>query len=363
MVTILLYFYRDYSTRHLRRMLDEVALEASLRSSGSNFGLAAASAASAASSNPEDVCVPVIDLQSLQAADLLWQAASTLGFFVVTNHGVPQKCIDDAFNTSDDFFLNHTLEQKEAQSPFSAPNNAGYEFMKQVRPSTGLPDQKESLQVTARQGCMDGRWPNAPANLKPAVEALLEHSHALCSRLLNMLEPRAAPQLKPGTLANAHTLWADDGQCTLRMLHYPPIEGGKDKLAKLAEDGHWRAGPHTDWCNLTLLYQRAGESGLECAPNVRAAADTAWVAVDNVDGGIAVNVGDMLGRWSDGRLYSNLHRVRMPKPEEAHKGRRSVAFFMQADKKALIECSQHDAITAGDYILGRIKSNFDASKS
>ena len=28
-----------------------------------------------------------------------------------------------------------------------------------------------------------------------------------------------------------------------------------------------------------------------------------------VEGGIAVNIGDMLSRWSDGRLYSNLHRL------------------------------------------------------
>jgi hypothetical protein len=39
----------------------------------------------------------------------------------------------------------------------------------------------------------------------------------------------------------------------------------------------------------------------------------------------------------------------------------SLAFFMQADKDALVECAEHPPITAGDYILGRIKSNFDES--
>ena len=98
--------------------------------------------------------------------------------------------------------------------------------------------------------------------------------------------------------------------------------------------------------------------------------------MDPVEGGIAVNVGDMLSRWSDGRLLSNLHRVRMPEmpaaaanaSEEAENNegedfpaapaRYSLAFFMQADKSAMIECTNHDPITAGDYILGRIKSNF-----
>lgn len=91
---------------------------------------------------------------------------------------------------------------------------------------------------------------------------------------------------------------------------------------------------------------------------------------DPVEGGVAVNVGDMLSRWSDGRLLSNLHRVRMPElpaaaTEEAEAedcsaaaARYSLAFFMQADKSAMIERTKYEPITAGDYILGRIKSNF-----
>ena len=122
-----------------------------------------------------------------------------------------------------------------------------------------------------------------------------------------------------------------------------------------------------------------------------------WAAVPPTEGGIAINIGDMLSRWSDGRLHSNLHRVRMPTPEENSppRSRYSMAFFMQvsvsnqpcprlvrysmaffmqvsisnsvltcmplpwqADKKVLIE-SKHGTISAGDYILGRIRSNFE----
>jgi isopenicillin N synthase-like dioxygenase len=129
---------------------------------------------------------------------------------------------------------------------------------------------------------------------------------------------------------------------------------------------YWRAGPHTDWCCVTLLFQQPGNAGLECAANPRASGSSGsggWLKVDPVEGGIAINIGDMLSRWSDDRLLSNLHRVRMPTPEEATppRSRNSVAFFMQADKRVLIE-SQHGAITAGDYILGRIRSNFSAKK-
>ena len=105
---------------------------------------------------------------------------------------------------------------------------------------------------------------------------------------------------------------------------------------------------------------RTGHEGLECAANPRAGAgQSGWLRVDPVAGGVAVNIGDMLSRWADGRVLSNLHRVRMPTGPECGRPRQSIAFFMQADKEALIE-SSGETITAGDYILGRIRSNFAA---
>ena len=88
--------------------------------------------------------------------------------------------------------------------------------------------------------------------------------------------------------------------------------------------------------------------------------------MDPVEGGISVNIGDMLARWSDGRLLSNLHRVRMPSAasgDDASRSRYSIGFFLQADKRALIECTQSEPITAGDYLLGRIRANFDSASN
>lgn len=114
---------------------------------------------------------------------------------------------------------------------------------------------------------------------------------------------------------------------------------------------------------MTLLFQREGEAGLECAPNPKANSPS-WLAVDPVPGAVAVNIGDMLARWSDSRLLSNLHRVRLPRNlAECGRSRYSIAFFAQADKAHLIESTQHEPITAGEYILGRIQSNFEALKA
>lgn len=167
------------------------------------------------------------------------------------------------------------------------------------------------------------------------------------------------------TVSSCCSLWKSDTQCTLRMLHYTPMDiETVRKLTTPDKDGRifWRAGAHTDWACVTLLFQRVGEAGLECCSNPRTLSDgetARWAPVNPIEGGIAVNIGDMLARWSDGRLYSNLHRVRMPTEGECDKSRYSIAFFAQADKSALIESPGHAPITAGDYILSRVKSNFE----
>ena len=121
---------------------------------------------------------------------------------------------------------------------------------------------------------------------------------------------------------------------------------------------YWSLDRNSDWDNVTLLFQRPGQNGLECCANPRTGnpKEMYWTAVNPVEGGIAVNIGDMLARWSDGKLHSNLHRVRLPK--DASKPRYSIAFFAQSDKKTMIESKENLPITAGDYILSRLNSNF-----
>jgi len=332
----------------------EIAVERALLAEGGTGGVVAVGGS-----------VPTVDLGAGDeaAAAAMWEAATTVGFFQVVNHGVPQSEIDAAFKSSADFF-ELPQEAKESASPFAPEANSGYEFMKQVRPSTGTADQKESLQITARQGAMDGRWPQEPPELEGVAHRLLDSVLTLGRRILTLLEQRACPKLESGTLSRAHTLWGPQGQCTLRMLHYFPMEPETLKTLTADDQGgkQWRAGPHTDWCCVTLLFQRPGGDGLECAPNPKVGGP--WLKVPPQEGAIAVNIGDMLSRWSDGRLLSNLHRVRLPTPAECSppKSRYSIAVFLQADKDAEIKSEKHPTITAGEYILGRIRSNFAAGE-
>jgi isopenicillin N synthase-like dioxygenase len=295
----------------------DIKLEESLKITGLGSALAR-----------DDGIVPVIDLSvgtEQEIVDQLWQAATQVGFFSLTGHGIPQTLIDKAFDESQRFF-DQPLQDKTNQSPLDMSINCGFEYYAQVRPSTGVADQKESLQITARENAMDGRWPSD--HMESAATQLLNASHALANKLLDMLQPLAVPHAAPQTLSKSHTLWNPDGQCTLRFLHYPPQD--EETTAKLLQEGYWRAGPHTDWANLTLLYQRLGQAGLECCANPRTGnpSEMYWTKVNPVEGAIAVNIGDMLARWSDGRLYSNLHRVRLP--QDATKSRYS--YVLQVDQ-------------------------------
>ena len=337
--------------------LKDIAVEASLFTSG--LGSAASS---------HDLSVPIIDMSvgtDEEIANALWDAATTVGFFTIINHGISPELIDTVFDISAQFFA-QSQEAKEQQSPYARNLNSGYEYMKQLRPSTGTIDQKESIQITAREGSMDDRWPSTPMEFRAVTETFMIQVHALAGRLLDLLEPRATPNVDTGTLSSSHTLWGDDGQCTLRMLHYLPMD--VDTLRTLTtpdENGRisWRAGPHTDWSNLTLLFQRIGQAGLECCSNpTDSSKERRWTSIDPVENGIAVNIGDMLSRWSHHRLYSNLHRVRMPTEKECTppSSRYSIAYFAQSDQSTLIQSTSDvdPPITAGDYLLSRIKSNF-----
>lgn len=310
----------------------------------------------AAISKDANVKIPVIDMTAPKEviAEQMWNAARTVGFFTIINHDILEQDIDAIFALSEEFFDQHPSEKGTV--PFDRDRNSGYEYMTQAPASTNTMDQKESMQITAREGAMDGLWPSRPPNFRSDAESLMVKTHALACDVLSLLEPRACPHLVPGTLAGSHHLWGKDGQCTLRLMHYPPLADDDDEAAA---SNLWRAGAHTDWGCVTLLFQRVGQDGLECLVDPRG--DGAWIEVPPVpNGGITVNVGDMLQLWSGGRLVSNMHRVRMPRGrDERRRGRHSVAFFLQADGGAQIDGGGGEgAVSAGEYFAGRIGSHF-----
>jgi len=290
------------------------------------------------------------DRRKSEIADQVWAASTQSGFFQLVNHGLAQEEIDAAFDMAERFFaLPHAVKE---QYPMLGGTNSGWEFMAQVRPSTGTADRKESYQITLPR--MAKLFPSE-AELPGFRDLMLRFERKNWELGMRVLSCFA---LKLGFdddfFTERHDPASPEYQSTLRLLHYLPM------LDATPEDFNlWRAGAHTDYDCLTLLHQRTGQGGLQVCPGKEFASQE-WTPVEPLPGVITCNIGDMLMRWSDDALQSTLHRVRMPRPEEYQGSRYSIAFFCQANRDAIIQgpARRYEPITANDYLQQRIAANF-----
>ncbi|UYF99770.1 isopenicillin N synthase family dioxygenase [Halomonas sp. GD1P12] len=307
--------------------------------------------------------IPLIDLGDFETrrdeiSRELWQAASEVGFFQLVNHGLETEEIRQAFRLSERFF--QLPEQEKNRYALKKGQNAGWEFKSQVRPSTQTADQKESFQVTLPR--MEGLWPDQ-VTLAEFQRIILDFEYKAWRLGMQVLSCFAEKLDFPRDFfALAHDRASEEYQSTLRLLHYLPLSKEALQDASL-----WRAGAHTDFDCLTMVFQREGQGGLQVCPGQDANKDgngPAWTSVEPRDDIITCNIGDMLMRWSDDQLKSTLHRVRMPTPEEAGQPRYSMAFFCQANKSVTIQGpnGKYPPITAHDYLQQRIAANFSAEK-
>jgi isopenicillin N synthase-like dioxygenase len=306
--------------------------------------------------------VPVIDLTDFEPrreeiTDQLWQAANEVGFFQLANHGLEPGLVGEAFGLSERFFALPEAEKQRFR--LKKGLNAGWEFKSQVRPSTGTADDKESYQITLPH--MDDLWPNQ--TLVPEFQRVMLNfeyrAWCLGMDILSCFADRLG--FERDFFTKAHDRAQPDYQSTLRLLHYLPQPEDQP-----LDPSIWRAGAHTDFDCLTMVFQQEGQGGLQVSPGRGTegkGGEREWYSVTPKDGLITCNIGDMLMRWSDDRLKSTLHRVRMPRPGEYNGPRYSLAFFCQANKDEIIQGPEqkYPPISARDYLLQRIQANFEAA--
>jgi isopenicillin N synthase-like dioxygenase len=192
----------------------------------------------------------------------------------------------------------------------------------------------------------------ATAGVRERTLAFEARCRELAMRVLSCFADKLG--LPGGFFARAHDPASEQYQSTLRMLHYFAIPEDVEIPAVV-----WRAGAHTDFDCLTLLFQRDGQGGLQVCPGKEAEAQE-WTSVEPADTVITCNIGDMLTRWSDDRLPSNFHRLKSPGPGDDRSARYSIAFFARADRDVVIEgpAGRYPPITAADYIQQRVTANF-----
>ncbi|KAG0645531.1 oxidoreductase [Hyphodiscus hymeniophilus] len=290
----------------------------------------------------------------------LVHAAENVGFFSISDHGVSADEIETMFGTSEAFFqLPDDVKQKVAWNP----NNVGWEKMSQVRPSTGAADTKESYQLQFGEN-MKGLWMSDEH--VPGFEAkCLSFMHRMqkVSEKLMICFARGLG-FPDDFFIKVHDISRSNSQSVFRLLHYyatPETNDGKI---------YHRAGAHTDWAFLTVLFQREGQSGLEICPGREAATQFAlgdgWTKVELKAGDAICNIGDLLMSWSDDRFKSTFHRVKAPcEPGDYYGERYSMGFFSQPNKDAIIQGpkKKYPMVTGEQFTANAMQKYFSALKA
>jgi isopenicillin N synthase-like dioxygenase len=310
--------------------------------------------------------VPTISLRDFESriteiTEELVHASENVGFFCIVDHGISRETVDTMFENSRAFFaLDDSIK---AKVPFSPTNNAGWEKNAQIRPSTGAVDRKESYQMQFGAG-MNGRWlddDNVLPNFKTEALSFMHQVQTVSEKLMVCFARGLG--FPDNYFINAHDVARSDSQTVARLLHY-----FESPQASNGQVFH-RAGAHTDWDFLTLLFQKAGQSGLEICPGREVSTsfgygDT-WTKVepDAASNAIVCNIGDLLMSWSDDRFKSTFHRVKAPSdPGDYYGERYSIAFFNQPCKDVKIQGPQkkYPMITGEEFTRNAMQRNFAA---
>ena len=272
--------------------------------------------------------IPIVDLSRSTAATDLRAALEDIGFLVLVGHGVPQSLIDQTFAEAKRF---HAQPADVKMSLRMNEHNNGYMAMGRYAVWTSnvnandKPDLNEAFFVRRERKPDDpllranrrfagpNVWPDALPGFRENVLAYTDAMDVLSARVL----PICAEALElPGDYFEAAFA---DSQFTFRLSHYPPA---------VAQPNQFGIAPHTDANFLTFLAQ-SDVPGLQ----VRMPSG-AWEDIPYVPGSFAVNSGDMMFRWTNGRFKSTPHRAVPP----IGRDRYAIPFFLGPHLDTVIEC-------------------------
>ena len=264
--------------------------------------------------------MPVISLANSDAAALgtaLGDSFKTYGFATVTDHGLDAALVKRAWELTAELFARDEAYKQRGYKDGIAGARGYTPFKTEIAKGAAHHDLKEFWHVgralladSPLRGSMpDNIWPED----MPEFEEVFTRLYADMDRVgANILSSIA---LYLGLDAHWFDAAIEDGNSVLRLLHYPPLVGEET-------GGAIRAGAHED-INLITLLLGAEEAGLEILRP-----DGAWMSVSPPEGGMAVNVGDMLQRLTNHRLPSTTHRVVNPSGERSKHSRYSMPYFL-----------------------------------
>lgn len=299
-------------------------------------------------------------------------AFQTSGFLYVSNHGISPDTVKKVFSESAKFFKRP--EEQKMKLEWDRPeSNRGYSTFGREKVTQSSdpheiarlreqdPDYKETLEI-GRDGVegMPNQWPDTFDAEGEEFTKVMKAFHSTCKDLHTQLMRSMA--LAMGYEEDYFDSYTDGGDNTLRLLHYPPVL----KSVFKERPGAVRAGAHSDYGSLTLLFQD-DVGGLE----VKSPKNT-WVRAAPIKDTIVINAGDLLARWSNDTIKSTNHRVVQPPNDdnssEHYPTRYSVAYFCNPNFDRTIEAlpgtykdesdKKYPAVNSGEYLTRRLAATY-----
>jgi len=291
--------------------------------------------------------IPKLSLDRLlknddESLNLLSNALSNHGFFVITNHAIPHTLFNKAYKYSEKFFnLDIALKNK-----YSFRENAGARgytpFGKETALGETVPDLKEFwhhgpvIDESYDSRIMKNIYVNEIDEFNIVFDELFNQMNNLGAKLLSSIS------LTLGLDADFFNTSTDKGNSLLRLIHYPPSNN----------ENIYRAREHAD-INLITLLIGANEPGLEVKDK-----SGNWIPVSSSYEDIVCNIGDMMQLITDKKLKSTPHRVIKYKTDET-KSRYSIPFFMHPSPDTILKSvfNEHDkGVLAHDFLDERLKA-------
>ncbi|KAH9179612.1 Clavaminate synthase-like protein [Lactarius sanguifluus] len=326
--------------------------------------------------------IPLIDFSKYRHATSLSEKRKTadevvngfkeVGFIYLEGHGIPSSTVDGVFEKSAEFFrLPSSVKDKLAwEDPRS---NRGYVKIGRERVTQSsdaaeiaelrkkAPDSKETMEIGYD---WDETWKNQWPQERdaPRFKQTMLSFFQTCHELHTIVMRSIAVGLDLDEMYFEDKI--NEQQHNLRLLSYPSI-----KSSLLLKEGQARAGAHSDYGTLTLLFQD-NVGGLEVEnPHTKH-----FQPAKPIPGTIVVNAGDLLSRWTNDVLRSTLHRVVAPPIQSANgdnmtPARQSIAFFCNPNPKVEVSClpnchwpgneAKYAPVRTDEYLVGRLAETYE----
>jgi isopenicillin N synthase-like dioxygenase len=319
--------------------------------------------------------IPIIDIAGyrtggptakLRIAREIDEACRSIGFLVVSGHGVPDTIFSRAEDATRAFFdLPPEIKARYRPGPIGYRGYHGLEsnaIAYSLDDRNAPPDLFERFGIgrvdidpsdsyysnteMARSAYAPNIWPSEVADFVPAMMKYYWAMDGLSLTLMRLF----------ALALGLDEHWFDDKvdkhMTTLVIQNYP------DQVEP-PRPGQLRCGPHSDYGSLTILKTENKPGGLEVKTK-----SGEWAPVQVIPDTVIINLGDLMAQWTNDRWVSTMHRVVNPPRDKAVGSRRqSLVFFHQPNYDALVEClptcldkgtAKYQPITSGEHLFKKV---------